>query len=501
MNGHTHSPRPYTVLRGRSVGIELDFRLGTCADIRSANPAPISRLRVSFRSPHGRTQHRTVSLAEAALYLRMPKPGDCAQPRSSLSVNGPQKYSSSSEMWTIPGSTGDVCTIGHGSLDFVSREYQAHIWTDYSFKRWERVTLHLDHFRGLGAYQGVVTVVTAGGTVVLNRSTRNIEVTKSTPREIFATVQAGRVTRLAVRGAVRCRIARSSGAAARSTQQPLRLGGTYFGSAGGRPMHFTPRGRFSFGFVLENTTGKRIVVTAAHVVEPTHTLIHQIRARFHRWNPPPCNGMCAPYDPTSSYTGSPFTIRAQEGAAVALNFRFGRCAEIPAANSAPITRFRVGYRTPDGKPHTLVLSLGRAELRLQMPKPEDCAQPRSDLRVQAPDNLFTSSYSTRPGSTGDVCSIAGGTLSFESRLYLLYARERVYVQIPHFAGKGFYTDGIATLVARKKTVFRTETAKVRVTTSNGRVVYAHIFAGHYAHHGEKRVPFKIAGTMRCKLTG
>ena len=339
---------------------------------------------------------------------------------------------------------------------------------------------------------------------MLNRSTRNIEVTKSTPREIFATVQAGRLPKVAVRGTVRCRIAHAPMSAARSTQQPLRLGGTYFGSAGGQLLHYTPRGSFSFGFVLENTTDKRIVIKAGHVVEPTHTLIHLIRARFNRWNPPPCppSTSCIPYNvPLSSYTGSPFTVRPQEGAAVELNFHFGRCTDIPTANAAPITRFRVGYRMPDGKARTLVLSLGRAELRLQMPKPEDCAQPRSDLRVQAPDNLFTSSYSTRPGSTGDVCSIAGGTLSFESRLYLLYARERVYVQIPHFAGKGFYTDGIATLVARKKTVFRSETAKVRVTTSNGRVVYAHIFAGHYAHHGEKSVPFKIAGTMRCKLTG
>ena len=250
-----------------------------------------------------------------------------------------------------------------------------------------------------------------------------------------------------MRGTVRCRIAPGSDSAARSPQPPFQFGDTWFGGVGEPPMHYTPRGGFSFGFVLENTTNKPIVITAAHVVAPKHTLIHQIRARFHSWNAPPCNGMCIPYVPFNRSPGAPFTAEPHEGVAVLLSFRFGRCSEITGAKSTPITRFRVGYRTPDGQTHRLVLSLGRAELRLLMPKPEDCARPRSDLRVQGPDRLFTSSENTRPGSVGDVCSIAGGTLSFESRLYLLYARERVYIEIPHFAGKGVYTHAIATLVA------------------------------------------------------
>lgn len=200
-------PKPFTVRPGRDVGIELDFVLGSCAEIRGANPAPLTRLRVTFRRPDGSIGDRIVSLEGASsIQLRTPKPGDCAQPRSSLSVNGPQKWSTS-ELWTIPGSTGDVCTIRHGSLDFTSREYQIHIWKDYSYKHWERVALHVDHFRGLGAYQGVVSVTTAGGRVWLQRSTRNIEVKMSTPREIFALIQAGRQPKGAVRGMVRCRIA------------------------------------------------------------------------------------------------------------------------------------------------------------------------------------------------------------------------------------------------------------------------------------------------------
>jgi hypothetical protein len=272
-----------------------------------------------------------------------------------------------------------------------------------------------------------------------------------------------------------------------------------FGGSG--PLHYVPRESFSFGFAVANDSSDRIVITAAHVVVPKHTLIHQIRARLARWKPPSCDGMCAPYDvPRNAYRGAPFTAKPRWVVAVMFDMRLGRCSEIPGASSTPITRFRIGYRTPDGKAHAAVLSLGRTALRLLMPKPEDCAQPRSDLKVQGPDRLFTSSYNTRPGSTGDLCTIAGGSLSFESRLYLLYRRERVFVEIPHFAGVGAYTNAIATLVARKQTVFRTDTAKVHVTTSNGRVVYAHVFAGHYAHHGEKSVPFKIAGEMRCRVT-
>jgi hypothetical protein len=122
-------------------------------------------------------------------------------------VNGPTRYESSSN-WTIPGSTGDVCTIRYGSFDFISREYQIDMWKDYSYKYSERVALHLDHFHGPGAYQGVMSVTTAGGKVWLQRRTRNIEVTKSTPHEIFAIVQAGRLPKGAVRGTMRCRIAR-----------------------------------------------------------------------------------------------------------------------------------------------------------------------------------------------------------------------------------------------------------------------------------------------------
>ena len=84
MSGRAHHPRPFIMRRGKAMGIELDFRISTCADIGSANRSPISLLRVTFHRPHGQTQHRIVRLGEAAIYLRMPRPGDCEQPRGSL---------------------------------------------------------------------------------------------------------------------------------------------------------------------------------------------------------------------------------------------------------------------------------------------------------------------------------------------------------------------------------------------------------------------------------
>lgn len=497
-------PRPFAVARGKKVGVELDFRLGSCAEIPSANPAPISLLRVTYRTPHGPTRARIFSLRRERPDLRMPKPEDCAEPRSSLSVNGPQRYASS-QLWTVPGSTGDTCTIRHGTLDFVSRRYQTETSRPYAKSHWERVTLHLQRFEGIGVYRGTVTLVAAGKTV-LRRRTRAVEVKKVTKREVVATLQAGRLPSGAVRGTMRCRVASAMTIAARSSRPSLMLGGT-IGGIGAQPMHFVPNGHFAVGVVVENRSGQRIVLTAARVVEPRHTLIHQIRTRFHLWSPPHCppDTLCAPYDgfpPRGPIVPlRPLTVRRGKAVGVELVFRLGACREIPSANPAPISRLRVTFRTRTGQTLHRVLSLGRATLHLQMPKPEDCAQPRSDLKVQGPDRLFTSSESTRPGSKGDVCSVAGGMLNFESRLYLLYARERIYLRLPHFTGTGAYDDGIVTLVARGRTVFRSDNAKVRVTKSTGRRVAAHLFAGHYAHHGERSVPFKIAGTMRCRIRG
>lgn len=304
---------------------------------------------------------------------------------------------------------------------------------------------------------------------------------------------------------------------ARPTRPPFRLGGMLEGNGmlglrstrdGGELLRYVPKAHFAVGVVLENTSGQRIAVTDARVLEPQRTLVHQIGTQFYRWSPPKCpqegDIPCPPRAFPLHASGArpqPLTVKPRRDIGVALDFRLGSCAEIPTASSTPISRLRVTFRLPTGRTHVLVLPLARANLHLRMPKPEDCAQPRSDLKIQAPDRLFTYSEWTKPGSTGDVCSVAGRTLRFRSRLFLLYARERVYLRLTHFTGRGEYDDGIVTLVARGQTVFRTEAAKLRVTTATSHRVVAHLFAGHYAHHHERSVPFLIQGTLRCRVRG
>lgn len=209
LKGGSARPHPFSLGARKYVGVELDFQLGSCAQIRGANPAPLTRLRVTFRRPDGSVGHSTLPLGNASsIHLRTPKPGDCSDPRSSLSVNGPQQYTSS-QLWTIPGSTGDVCSIRNGRFDFTSRKYQTHTSRPYEPSHYERVTLHMDRFGGTGAYRrGTVKVVLAGGKVVFRSHRPHLEVTKATSREVVATLQTGRLPGVAVRGTIRCRLIR-----------------------------------------------------------------------------------------------------------------------------------------------------------------------------------------------------------------------------------------------------------------------------------------------------
>lgn len=202
-------PAPFTVRPGKEVAVELDFVLGTCAQIRGANTPPLTRLRVTFQRPDGTVGQRTLPFGHAsAIYLRTPKIGDCSNPRSSLSVNGPQQYTSS-QLWTIPGSTGDVCTIRNGALNFLSRKYQTHTSRTSNPNRYERITLHMDRFKGPGAYQrGTVKLVLAAKKVVFRSHHPNLEITKANAREVIATLQTGHRPGVAIRGTIRCRVTR-----------------------------------------------------------------------------------------------------------------------------------------------------------------------------------------------------------------------------------------------------------------------------------------------------
>lgn len=113
------SPTPVRVRPGKQVAVELDFRLGGCGEVPFAQPGAPRTIDVLLDGGH-----EELSLGAAQPLLRFPKPADCVpQPHSQIAVTGPWATSSA---WTIPGSSGDICTRNaHGRPSFVSRWYES----------------------------------------------------------------------------------------------------------------------------------------------------------------------------------------------------------------------------------------------------------------------------------------------------------------------------------------------------------------------------------------
>lgn len=291
--------------------------------------------------------------------------------------------------------------------------------------------------------------------------------------------------------------------------------GTAPGHEEGELLRFIPHGQFQIGLVLENKTPRRLVVTAARVLEPPRTLIRQIGTHFHPWRAFTCppGAFC----PLRSFRLTPGTARAEPFAVasgkevgVELDFQLGSCAQIPLANPSPIAHLRVTYRTAGGGVRNRVFPLGGAELRLRMPRRGDCAQPRSTLSVDGPQRYESSSYWTVPGSAGDVCAIRNGSLSFESRPYQTRLSqpppnrhsERILLRLARFKGTGAYDTGVVTVVAAAgKQIYRSRKAQVTVTKATRREVIAQVVAGREPGPNTKGIPFRVSGTVRCKLRG
>jgi hypothetical protein len=184
-SGLAHHPRPFTLQRGGEVGVELDFRLGSCADVPGASSAPISRLRVTFRTAGGRQRQHVFAFGFDSLRLRMPKPEDCSFPRSTLFVNDPS-HIGTSYYFTIPGSKGDVCSESGGGLVFRSRAMKNDDYVP------ERVEIRIPGFAGTGTYHGATAAAVVDGKTVFH-TPAVVTVTKATNGEVFAKVQADRL--------------------------------------------------------------------------------------------------------------------------------------------------------------------------------------------------------------------------------------------------------------------------------------------------------------------
>lgn len=284
------------------------------------------------------------------------------------------------------------------------------------------------------------------------------------------------------------------------------------GRAGGELLRFLPRSQFQLGLLLHNSSRKTFVITAARVIEPEGTLIHQIGTRFHPWHVFKCppGAMCPAHVfplKGGAADARPYSLAGRKYVGVELDFQLGSCSQIPHANPAPLSRLRVTFRRPDGTTGLRVFSLGPSSLHLRMPKLGDCSDPRSSLSVDGPQQYESSYYWTIPGSTGDVCTIRNGRFYFLSRRYQTHVSrtlsdkyfERVNLQVGHFKGRGSYSTTTVKLVAGKKVVFRKHGAVVNVTKATRREVIATIDAGRKPGNGTRGTPFRIYGTLRCSV--
>jgi hypothetical protein len=155
-------PVPVKVAPGQGVGVQLNYRLESCAAVPLASAAAAKQLEVTYRDGNGRLRRQALPLGSARLRLRQPKPSDCTRrPRSEIAVDGP--FATSSD-WTIPGTSGETCTrtdagrlhcsgadtctrTAAGGLRFRSGLFQS------GGKPAVRVELELPRFHGEGLYR------------------------------------------------------------------------------------------------------------------------------------------------------------------------------------------------------------------------------------------------------------------------------------------------------------------------------------------------------------
>jgi hypothetical protein len=290
-------------------------------------------------------------------------------------------------------------------------------------------------------------------------------------------------------------------ATATNGRAPLQLGGMVEGG-GGRAgdSNYLPDAHFELGVLVRNTSGSRLVLINAQLVEPPRTLVHQIGSRFHRWNPPHCPpdvaGCLIPGFPMTARPKRPrpLALKAGRQAGVELDFRLGSCSEIPAANLAPLSRVRITVRRPDGTRRDLTLSLGSASIHVPVPNAADCRDPHSSLTVKGPQRYTSGDKRAIAGSTGDVCSVRNGRLYFASRKYRTSGKsyERLTLQVGHYViGRtGTFRKTTLKLVSDQSTVLRVHPV-VHVTTGTNREVLASLRASH--------PPFLVSGTVRCRV--
>jgi hypothetical protein len=182
---------PVTVQPGKGVGVQLDFRVGSCSAVPFASFAPVTAVTLSY----GSGGQQTVDLGASTLRIVRPPDGACApRPMSRLAIDGPFAASTAS---TTPSGDSKTCTRRpSGSLlcddaDRCSRSGAGILFRSGLFLHEDeiqvRVALQLPDFGGTGRYDaaGNVSVhVNIGEGVTYHAFAGFITVTRVTSRSL-----------------------------------------------------------------------------------------------------------------------------------------------------------------------------------------------------------------------------------------------------------------------------------------------------------------------------
>lgn len=211
-------------------------------------------------------------------------------------------------------------------------------------------------------------------------------------------------------------------------------------------------------------------------------------------------------------------MKPGKGLAVQLDFRLGRCSEVPLASFAPVESLDIAYRAGSSLQHQ-AFRLGGASLLPARPSSAAC-RPRPFSRL-AVDGTFAGSTAatipeqgtcarTRIGSfvcdDDDRCALTGTTLSFRSGLFENGGdrpAERIELRVLGYRAAGRYLVGhgaeVTTVVGigdHGWTTYRAFSGSVTVDRVTGDSLEGHVQATLI---GFRKRPFHAYGTWACTI--
>jgi len=140
--------QPVVLAPGAEAAVQIDYRLGSCAEVPLASRATAHVIEVSYKDSQGVLQQQTLPIGDGLLHLHKPVGVECVpRPFSHIGLVG--SFTTSPGHKPVPGSDGDTCTkSATGRLVYRSR-----LFTDRTGVQF-RVEITLSHFAGRGVYGG-----------------------------------------------------------------------------------------------------------------------------------------------------------------------------------------------------------------------------------------------------------------------------------------------------------------------------------------------------------